>query len=477
MSELRLLTVVVPVYNEAATFLHLLHRIQKVALPKEIILVDDCSTDGTRELVRRVEKKAKENPDPRNIVKVVYHEKNQGKGAALRTGIQQATGEILLIQDADMEYNPDEYPRLIAPILSGDADVVYGSRFKGEETRVLFFWHSLGNWLLTLASNLCTNLNLSDMETCYKAFKTDIIKSIPIRSNRFGFEPEITAKVAKLGCSIYEVPISYRGRTYAEGKKINWKDGISAIYTILKFWIIEDLHFETAGLRTLRIMEGAGQYNDWLYRQCEPSLGARVLETGAGVGNITKYLASRDFVLATDIIPFYLNWLEQKFQYHENVRVQKLDLLDVPLAKSLAEKHQLDSVLSMNVLEHIEDDLTALKSMNALLPVGGVLTLLVPAHQALFSPMDTHLGHFRRYNKESLKALLEKAGFEVKQARYLNCLGALGWFVNAKLFRRKLLPSRQLRIFDWVIGLLALEKWMEPPFGLSVLTVSQKIRS
>lgn len=472
--SLRLLTVIMPVYNEAASFRQIFERVKQVPIPKEIILIDDCSKDGTRDILKSFENSPQAGGDANNRVKYLYHERNQGKGAAIRTGIQHATGDILIVQDADMEYSPEEYPRIIEPILAGEADVVYGSRFRGSRVRVHLFWHMVGNRFLTLLSNIFTNLNLTDMETCYKAFKTEIIKSIPLRSNRFGFEVEITAKVAKLGCVIYEVPISYRGRSYAEGKKIGWKDGVSAIYTILKYWIVDDLYEETAGLRTLRIMEGAGRYNNWLFEQCKPFIGKRVLETGSGVGNITKFLAGRDLVVATDIIPFYLDTLRQQYQHHDNVSVERLDLLDMERARQLGDAHKFDTVLSMNVVEHIKDDVGALKSIHALLQIGGRLVLLVPAHQSIYTPMDHHLGHFRRYNKQQLTAMLEEAGFRVEASRYLNFLGAIGWFVNGKILRRKLIPSRQLRIFDWLLLILKLETWLPMPFGLSVLIVGRK---
>lgn len=223
------LSIIMPCYNELHTIESIVAAVKNSPYPdKEIIVVDDCSTDGTRDLLRR-------SIEPQ-VDRVIYHERNQGKGAALRTGIAAATGDVVVIQDADLEYDPNEYPKIMAPIIQGKADVVYGSRFMGGEAhRVVYFWHMVGNRFLTLLSNIFTNLNLTDMETCYKAFKREIIQSIPIEEDRFGFEPEITAKVAKKRCVVYEVGISYYGRTYEQGKKIGWKDGISALRCILKY--------------------------------------------------------------------------------------------------------------------------------------------------------------------------------------------------------------------------------------------------
>ncbi len=227
-----MLSIVIPVFNEATTISSIIEQVEAVqlSLAKEIIIVDDHSTDGTRELLGQLEREGKSH------IRIVYHERNQGKGAALRSGFAHAAGDIVIIQDADLEYDPQEYPKLLKPILDGKADVVYGSRFIGSgPQRVLYFWHYVGNTLLTLLSNMCTNLNLTDMETCYKVFRKEILSQIDIKERRFGFEPEITAKVAKLRCRIYEVGISYSGRKYSEGKKIGWKDGVWAIWCIMRY--------------------------------------------------------------------------------------------------------------------------------------------------------------------------------------------------------------------------------------------------
>jgi glycosyltransferase involved in cell wall biosynthesis len=225
------LSVVVPVYNEARTILSSLERVQLAAYDKEIIVVDDGSHDGTRDILREI-------TDPN--IRVFMHSHNQGKGAALRTGFAQATGDYVLVQDADLEYDPSDYPALLEPLLSGDADVVFGSRFLSGPKRVLFFWHMVANTMLTLISNMTTNLNLSDMETGYKAFRLQVVRNLQLQSNRFGVEPEITAKVARMRCRVYEVPISYHGRTYEEGKKIRWTDAVWALAAILRYGLLPD---------------------------------------------------------------------------------------------------------------------------------------------------------------------------------------------------------------------------------------------
>ncbi len=232
-----LLTVIMPVYNEKDTLFEIIRRVldSPVDLDRELVLIDDCSVDGTLDLYPQIESKF-----PNANIRVVKHTVNQGKGAAVRTGFAEARGDIVVIQDADLEYDPQEYPKLLKPILDGRADVVYGSRFVGsEEHRVLYYWHYVGNRFLTTLSNMCTNLNLTDMETCYKVFRAEVVKSMRLRSNRFGIEPEMTAKIARGGWRVYEVGISYSGRSYEEGKKITWKDGVKALYCIFRYAIAD----------------------------------------------------------------------------------------------------------------------------------------------------------------------------------------------------------------------------------------------
>jgi glycosyltransferase involved in cell wall biosynthesis len=234
-----LVSLVIPVYNESSTLAELLRRCIAVDFPKELVIVDDCSKDGSREFLQELADKGLSvlngSPKNRNEVRVLFQPHNQGKGAALRRGFSEATGDIIIVQDADLEYDPRDIPSVVQPILDGDADVVYGSRFTGTPRRVLYFWHTVMNNALTLLSNMTSGLNLTDMETCYKAFRAQVLRSVTVDEDRFGFEPEITAKIARGNWRVYEVPISYHGRTYEEGKKIGWKDGVRALYVIGKY--------------------------------------------------------------------------------------------------------------------------------------------------------------------------------------------------------------------------------------------------
>jgi glycosyltransferase involved in cell wall biosynthesis len=464
----RTLSVVIPCYNERATIRTILGRVAGVPVVREIIVVDDASRDGTRELLRDI---AAEWPPAAPPLRLIFQPKNRGKGAALRTGFSHATAPLTIVQDADLEYDPREYPKLIRPILDGDADVVYGSRFAGFPRRVLYYWHSLGNRILTTFSNMLTNLNLTDMETCYKVFKTEILKSIPLRSDRFGFEPEITAKAARLGCRIYEVPISYRGRTYAEGKKIGWKDGLQALWVILKYALVNDTGAGTQEL-TLEILRRAVKYNAWVFDLVRPYLGRDVLEIGAGIGTMTRHFLRGHNVTATDISPGCLDRMRRDFAEYPQVRVEPLDIS----RPSAPGGEAFDSVVCLNVLEHIEDDVRALRHMHQRLRPGGRVVLYVPANPRLYCEIDRGVGHCRRYVLGELAEKLTAAGFRLVHARHHNLIGALGWWIQGRLLGKKVIAATDAGGFELVMPLArGLDRLgLESRFSLSILAVGQK---
>jgi glycosyltransferase involved in cell wall biosynthesis len=462
----RPLSVVIPCYNEISTISQILRRVADQPIVHEIIVVDDRSKDGTREVLEEI---SAAWPDSRPPLKIIYQSVNRGKGAALRTGFSQATGILTIVQDADLEYDPREYAKLVQPILEGDADVVYGSRFAGFPRRVLYFWHSLGNHFLTMLSNMMTNLNLTDMETCYKVFKTEILQSIPLRSDRFGFEPEITAKIAKLGCRIYEVPISYRGRSYAEGKKIGWKDGVQALWIILKYWLINDLGVGRGEL-TLKLLQKASRYNGWVYQMLRPYLGRDILEVGSGIGNMTRYFLGHGRVTASDISPFCIRELKRSFAEYESVNVRTLDIS----RNSYPELGIYDTIVCLNVLEHIENDVLALRNMHSLLKPGGRLLLYVPANPRLYCEIDRGVGHYRRYLIDELAGKMKQAGFRVSHSRHHNILGALGWWIKGKALGKKMIGATDVSGFDLLMPLVRLQDRMDSRFALSILAVGEK---
>jgi len=461
------LSVVMPVYNESKTIREIVRRVLDVPIEKELLIVDDGSTDGTRDILREL--------DGQDGVRVFLQPVNQGKGAAVSVGFQHAEGDVVVVQDADLEYDPNEYPKLLAPIADGHADVVYGSRFLGGGARrVLYFWHTVGNRFLTLASNMFTNLNLTDMETCYKMFRREVVQSMRIESRRFGIEPEITAKVARRGYRIFEVPISYYGRTYEEGKKIGWRDAVSAIWTIVKHSTREAEDPRNVGHVTLARMGKLEPYNRWLADRFRGALGRRVLEIGAGFGNMTRQLLGRELVVASDLDPVALEYLRGTFRGEPEVRIASYRFPVTEDQRSEIRALGIDTVVCLNVLEHIEDDAGALADFYALLPSGGRVVLIVPALARLYGTLDEHLRHFRRYEKDELAEKLRAAGFAVEDCRFLNRPGIVGWYVNGKILRRRVLPSGQLAAFRLALPLLRREETNPPSTGMSLLAIGRK---
>jgi len=463
-------SVLMPCYNESATILEILERVAANPLVREIIVVDDGSKDGTREKLLKVNDDVGGMLGRRDLLfKLFFHPVNRGKGAAVRTAIRHASSDVSIIQDADLEYDPSEYERLVRPILDGDADVVYGSRFIGSPRRVLLFWHTVANYALTLLSNMATNLNLTDMETCFKAFKTELLQSINLVCERFEFEPEVTAKIAKLGARLFEVPVSYHARDYVQGKKIRWTDGFLAVMAIIRFAFDDDVYREDSGHFTLRVMERAGKYNRWIYDQLRPWLGKSILEVGSGVGNMTQFLLDSERVTASDINPLYLRELRRLFGRRRNFAMQYLDLQRAP--EPGEERHE--SIVCLNVLEHIEDDVACLANLRDRLQPGGRLLLYVPATPRIYTEVDRKLGHFRRYLKEDLVAKLRRSGFVVEHARYHHCVGAIGWLLNGTVFRKKHIPASGAKMFDRLLPWLGMESRFESRFSMSLFAVAR----
>src|SRR5258706_4028444 len=464
------LSIVMPAYNERQTIREIVAKVLAVPLPgieKEIVIVDDGSKDGTRDILREL--------DGKDGVRALFQPQNMGKGAAVWTGMRAASGDLVVIQDADLEYDPEEYPVLLQPILSGHADVVYGSRFLGTPHghRVLYFWHTLGNRMLTLMSNVFTDLNLTDMETCYKVMTREVVDRLDLQSKRFGIEPEITCKIARLKARIYEVPISYHGRTYEEGKKIGLKDAFQAVFTILKYFRWEAPR-DDVGAITLRRMSKLASYNAWLHARVDAFLGNRILEVGSGVGNQTRFFVDKERVIASDIESHYVRELKTKFGVRSNVRVAsfRFPLSEADRQDLASEK--IDTIVCMNLLEHIEDDRGTLKDFASVLPPVGRLALLVPSMSKLYGTLDIYLRHFRRYDIEPLRALVEASGLTIESIRFLNRPGVFGWWLNSKVLKRKVLPKNQLAAFRLILPLLKSEEKKAPSFGMSLLVLARK---
>ncbi len=464
----RRLSVLIAAFNEQLTLRRCVERVLSIRLPagldREVVLVDDGSTDNTWSIALEL---AVSHPE----IKVFRQEQNQGKGSAVRRAISEMTGDIAVFQDADLEYDPSDFGRLLRPILDGRADVVFGSRFLGEERKVLYFWHSVGNRLLTLFANMLNDLNLSDMETCYKAFVADRLRRIPLVSNRFGIEPELTAKVARNRLRVYEVPVTYHGRTYEEGKKIGWRDGLAAFWFIFKFRFSSN--YADAGKVALDALEQAPKFNQWMYESIKPFVGKQIAELGCGKGNLSKLLKSHGRLFLTDNRSEYLQELRQKWSDDKMLEIANLDLSEQAQYQRLR-TFRPDTVVCLNVLEHIKDDQAMLQNLYTVVPKDARLVFLVPFNPKLTSEFDRQIGHFRRYSKGELEAKMTKAGFLVERQFFFNKVGVLAWWLGNKLSRQRTITAWQLRLYNFLTPLFRLvDRWL-PMTGLSTVVIARK---
>jgi len=465
----RKLSVLMAAYNEQATLRECVAAVMQSpladGLEREIVLVDDCSTDSTWQIMQEL---VANHPA---CIQIHRQPVNKGKGAAIRRAIECMSGDLAILQDADLEYDPAEYSRMLAPIMDGRADVVFGSRFTGAERRVLYFWHSVLNKALTLLSNMLNDTNWTDMETCYKAFTANAIKAIPLYSNRFGIEPEIAAKVARNRFRMYEVPITYNGRGYDEGKKIGWRDGVAAIWFIFKYRFFSS--YSDAGKSTLDALEQAPKFNRWMYDSIKPWLGQRVAELGSGQGNLSAFIVNGRSALLTDYRDDYCQRLSHKWGVRRDVSVARLDMTrseDYAAIEAFAP----DSVVFLNVLEHIEDDRAVLRNLYGRIPAGGRLVVLVPYDMKLYSQFDEDLGHYRRYGKGELEEKVKEAGFLVERRFFFNKPGRLAWYLFNTLGKRRALSSAQLKLYSFLTPLFRVWDKIVPGVGLSIVVVARK---
>jgi glycosyltransferase involved in cell wall biosynthesis len=465
------LSVLVPVYNERYLVETSLRRVlalrDSIIHSMEVIVVDDCSTDGSWEILQKIAAE-----DERVVL--LRHERNMGKGAALRTALQHATGEISIVHDADLEYNPADIPSLLRPFAAEGADAVFGSRYLSSHyRRALMFRHTWCNKALTFVANIFSDLNLSDIETCYKAIRTPLFQSIPLRHNDFRFEIEIAFKLAKRRARIFEAPISYLARSYQEGKKIRPKDSVLALAAILHFWLIDDLYKDDEyGSHILVSLEKARRFNLWMGRTLAPFVGDRVLEVGSGVGTLTSQFIPREFYLASDINPSYLSYLRSYSAGKPYLHVRHIDAGVPGDFAGLEEK--FDTALMINVLEHVPDEQVALRNIYSSLMPGGRAVILVPQHPALFGTLDQALYHRERYTRKSLREGLERAGFSVEQIFDFNRFSVPGWWLNGKVLRRKTFSRVQLKVLQMTMPLLRRLDGILPWGGLSLIAVAVK---
>ena len=472
------LSVLVPVYNEeylvAASLERLICLADSPFLDRvQIIVVNDGSSDRTWEAISQFKELLAATPNDKLQWLFIQHEKNKGKAAAIHTALSAATEELCVIHDADLEYHPGDLKKMVEVFLGEQADAVFGSRFLASQyRRVLFFRHELGNRFLTLLCNVVSDLNLSDMETCYKMVRTGLLKSIPLNGEGFEIEPEITIKLAKRGARIFEVPIRYAGRTYQEGKKINWRDGVRAVIAIFRFSLSDQIYVEDVyGSQILGRLNRAPRFTRWMADVIRPYVGQTVLEIGAGIGNLTAQLIPRVLYWATDINPLYLMYLEN---VGRNRPYMKVGFTDAEKVATYPEDQKFDTVICLNVVEHLADDRGAMLNIRSALGAGGRAIILVPCGPGLYGTLDEVLGHERRYTRESLKELVLGANFELEQMIDFNRVGVIAWWVNGRLLRRRTFGLWQIKALNVMTPVFrAIDKVLPLP-PLSLIAVIRK---
>jgi glycosyltransferase involved in cell wall biosynthesis len=474
------LSVFVPVFNEQYLVDASLRRLTVLAESAlltrvQVIVVDDCSRDQTSVVLADFQKNLPADPGGKMDWHFFRHDQNQGKGAALRTAIEHAECDLSVVHDADLEYHPRDLLQMIPLFLQENADAVFGSRFMaGGFKRALFFKHSLGNHLLTFLCDLASDLNLTDMETCYKMVRTDLLQTIPLVSCDFRIEPELTIKLAKRGAHIFEVPINYSGRTYQEGKKIGWKDGLRALFAIARFRVSDrickpDRYGSEVAIRLGR----APKYNRWLADLVRPQLGSNVLEIGAGTGGLLIHLIPRTHYWACDANPLFVRELRKLIATRPYLEASAVDPGD---PSSLPVGREFDTVICQNVLEHVEDDVAILRGIGDLVRADGRIIALVPNGPRLFGAIDRSLGHVRRYTRDQLHMLAEKAGMRCVSIVPFNRACSLPWWLAGRVLGRGHFTLLQVKTVNWITPIVRRVEPYVPLPPLSLIATLEKVQ-
>lgn len=467
--EVRKLSVLMPVHNQHYSLRRIVERVLAAPLDMEVelVIVDDGSDDWS---IQKIVELSQQYPQ----IKAVFHPATLGKGAALRTAIEHMTGDVALIQEPDLAYDPAEYPRLLDPIRRNIADVVFGSRMaSGDRHRVLPYWRTVGARFATWLTNILYNLSLTDAETECKVFRAEILKQTVLNANGPAVQLELAARTAQWNIRLVEVPISYMRPTLMEEPPVRLRDRLAGIWTLVSRRFFRRTFTTHDGYYILVAVRKAKKLGKWLISHFERHIGPRVLEAGSGIGTLSEFLIRRQRLVCVDYDPFYVRMIRMRFGVLENFRAEPFDLTDM---KSYAWLHdeRLDTIICINVLEHIEDDLAVLRKFFEVLQPGGNLILLVPHSHVLMGPTDRTLGHVRRYERKDLAETVNRAGFEVRELFGYNRLGGLGWFVSNRIFRRTHLSAGQMRWFDRLLPVARLCEYVLPFKHLSLICVAYK---
>lgn len=496
------LSIIIPAYNEENTLATILDKVIKLELPfqteKEIIIVNDASKDRTKEIAEKFESQYP-------FVKAITNEKNMGKSQTVKRGLLASTGEYIVIQDADLEYIPNDFADMLELMIRNDYDAVYGNRF-GRQNKIIYLTNYIGNRLISFISNIFTFNNLRvwipDMETCYKLIDGNIARELAeslTATSNFGFEPEITAKLARYRKSNGESihlgihPIYYNARSLEEGKKMKaFRDGFKALKEIIYYNLFasqkkneinsqKEFDFkdiDEEGEETLEVLTLAPRFNKWMFETIHPHSKGLVLEVGSGIGNLTEQYIQNGFdIVASDIRDSYVSTLKEKFTDVDQVKeIINLDIVDPDFDNKYAQYfNKFDTVVALNVVEHIEDDYKAIANIGKLLSKGGNAIILVPAYQALYNRLDQELYHYRRYNIKLLRSRFDLNNFIIKHSFHFNLAGILGWFVSGKLQRNKTLPENQIKIYNALVPVFKIiDRVTMSKVGLSTICISEK---